>query len=115
MGEARVWVVHPTKDDISSAAVFGTITFITDRYVYGDEIRNDGGLPPYVHHRLKQAALDFDHTTDKVLIVGDHLQVVTLCAMLGSLGHDFTVLRYDRKVPGYYPVIIRQPKFEDCL
>ena len=108
-----VWVLHPVREDISAAAQHGTVRYIVDadvegrngRYVYGDELTEDGLLPVEVTKRLREAAINFeDH--DLLLIAGDHLQLVQMTYFLTLQWSQFKVLRYDRDAKGYWPAVI---------
>lgn len=98
-----IFSVHPVKDDLSSALQYGPLTYINERYVYGDEI-DQQNIPSAVAQKLEQAAAAFDPQTDFLLIVGDHLQLIQFSAMLASYQSWFRVLRYDRQAQGYLPI-----------
>lgn len=99
-----VVVVHPVPTiDIKSAAVYGDFQYVNRRYVYPDEISPEGAIPDDVFRNLAVTATVFNRERDYLLIAGDHLQIVTLAAMLGP---PFKVLRYDRKAEGYLPITI---------
>lgn len=104
-----VWVVHPVTQDISAAAQYGEIKYITDRYVYPDELEKrdtDEWLPTLVLEKLRWTALHFDDPgRHYLLIVGDQLLLAQAIAYLARSG-SFDVLRYDREAKGYYPVRI---------
>ena len=117
-----VWVVHPVRDDISGALRFGDFKFITGGYVYGDLLESTDDLaetglagssspwnylPRSFQDALEFAARRFHPDTDYLLIVGDHLQFAALTMMLGQLHRSFMVLRYDRKLDDYIPVLLR--------
>lgn len=106
---ARIWVVHPVKDDLSSAEVWGTIRFITARYVYGDELRDDGAMPLGFRTELEQAARQFNPHHDFLLIVGDHLQLIHIAALLAQRYGNFNVLRWDRQAAGYLKARVGLP------
>ena len=126
-----VFVVHPVREDISPALKFGSFRFITERYVYGDELEwtirrprlsvldcgpnnspptaidnmsRDLIIPTETVARLARAAREFNYEHDFLLIAGDHLQFAQFVVFLGILCPDFKVLRYDRKIDDYLPV-----------
>jgi len=109
-----VFVVHPVRDDISQALRFGELRYVTKGYVYGDELDNtyeespnigDWCLPADDRQALYAAAAGFNPSVDYLLIAGDHLQLVAFVAMLAARG-SFRVLRFDRKISDYIPVLI---------
>lgn len=102
----KVWVVHRVVENLKPAKNFGELVFINHRYVYVDEIGNNDQLPPNFWNPLAEAARDFNPKTDYLLIVGDHLQIIILSAMLARVHKRFQVLRYDRQAAGYFPVVI---------
>lgn len=101
-----VWVVHPVKDDIRAALRFGNIRYIGDRYVYPDELGEDGQMPGDTVCPIYAAASNFDPELDYLLLVGDQVQVAAMSAVLFKLKSRFRVLRYDRQAAGYVPVLI---------
>lgn len=109
-----VFVVHPIHSDgvnIEDAKRFGEIRYVNSRYIYGDEITQDGNLPPTFDRALRGSALDFNYKTDFLLIAGDHLQLLAFSAMLGALPESydigFQVLRWSRDAKAYMPVRIQ--------
>lgn len=101
-----VWVVHPVHGvDISPASEWGTVRYINSRYVYPDELDNSNNIPRDFHDRLEEAACAFKEG-DSLVMIGDHVQVVTLVYKLASKGKSFPMLRYDRQVERYVPVRI---------
>ncbi len=99
-----VYAVNMTHDDVSPAQQFGDVKFINLRYVYGDEIV-DQLIPSEFGENLAAMALKFNPADDYLLIVGDHLQLVTFAAYLARiLTKPFRVLRWDKKAEGYIPV-----------
>lgn len=104
-----VWVVHPVAQDISAAAQYGEIKYITDRYVYPDELddKRVGGetLPEPVLAKLHDVAMNFETMKDFVMIAGDQLSLAQLLMYLAGHG-GVRVLRYDREAKGYYPVMM---------
>lgn len=100
---SKVWVPHPVKEDLSAARVFGELVFVNDRYIYADEIDDEGAPPPFFVSHIRDAVSQFDHQNDYLLIVGDHLQLIMFASELGG---DYRVLRYDRQAEGYVPVWI---------
>lgn len=103
---STVLAVHPTRDDVSTAQRWGVVRYVTSGYVYGDELADDGAVPVAVVRALEVAAHEFDPRRDYLLICGDHLQLVTLSAMLGRRYGSFRALRYDRVATGYLEVLI---------
>lgn len=101
-----VLAVHPVRDDVSAAQHWGPVVYANTEYVYGDELADDGSLPTEVTWRLSVAAHKFDPATDRLLIAGDHVQIVALSAMLGRLYGKFRCLRYDRVAAGYLDVLV---------
>lgn len=101
---SKVLVVHKVQDDLTPAENFGQLIFVNSRYVYGDEIEDE--LPKQFRDRLVEAVRGFRPDDDYLLIVGDHLQVVTMSALLARAYKRFRVLRYDRQLKGYFPVLI---------
>lgn len=104
---ARVYVVHPTDNNISAASQYGPVCYITHRYVYGDEIDAANLMPIDFVQRLEKAAEEFNPEEDYFCLVGDHLQIVAFTAMLAARYDSFRVLRYDREAAGYLEVLIQ--------
>lgn len=108
-----VWVLHPVEHDLSAAEEFGTIRYIADRYVYIDQLGENGELPRENNMRLDAVASQFDTGKDYFLLVGDQLQSAVFIAKLiyhhldEWIGCSFRVLRYDKKAGGYAPVLIQ--------
>lgn len=104
-----VWVVHPINDksvDISGASVYGGFKFINSRYVYIDELSDQGDIPDTVTDRMLKAVEEFEYEFDFLLIAGDHLQLMAMSAYLAERWGRFKVLRYDRQARGYASVTI---------
>jgi hypothetical protein len=113
-----VWVAHPLRIkngnmDMTSAEKFGKLEYINRRYVYGDELRefvdpvhdtSSNVIPVQFERNLLDAAFKFDPKGDYLLIAGDHLQLLSLVAMLAQRHGSFSVLRYDRNIDDYVPV-----------
>ncbi len=99
-----------TKDDVSAAGAFGDLKYVNLKYVYGDELEQatngEQYVPAAAWEPLCECADSFDRERDYVLICGDHLQLVTLCAIMGRRHPYFKVLRWDRQARGYIPVTI---------
>lgn len=113
---ATVWVVHPVITiDVVPAARYGVIRYVTSGYVYGDQLDPSGAVPPAVEDALNAAADAFDPARDRLLIAGDHLQLVLLAAALGSRYDAFRVLRWDRLAGGYFDVAIGTRAPRDAL
>lgn len=108
MKSGTVYVVHTVMEDLSAAKEFGSLHPITGGYVYPDQLTGSSGqeVPADVFNKLSEAANQFDQLTDYLLLVGDHVQVAMLCALLGARCGWFRVLRYDRHAKGYIPVIV---------
>lgn len=103
-----VLVVHPiaNKDlDITSAAPYGELQWVNNRYIFIDEVE-DEQLPKSFVINMLRAVDCFDPDMDYLLIAGDHLQLMAMSAMLASRWGRFKVLRYDRQAKGYAPVEI---------
>lgn len=97
-----VWVMHPAKIDLSTAGTYGRFEFVNDHYIYGDQIRSDGSLPPDKKDAMVEAATDFDPATDYLLIAGDHLQLIAFAALLGRRYGTFKVLRFSNTSQSYF-------------
>lgn len=100
---SKVFIVNMVREDISAARQWGEFRFINEKYVYPDELSEDGELPDNVRDNLHAASMEFISTDDYLLIVGDHLQVVAFAMLLGSRYQWINVLRWDRKAQGYIP------------
>lgn len=108
---ARVFTVHPVEQDISAANVFGTIEYVNDAYVYKDQVdRENGEIPDDVMQKIWKVADGFEPDSDFILIVGDHLQMMALTAIVAIYNDKFRVLRFDRLRNIYYPVVISTQK-----
>ncbi|MDD1762967.1 MAG: hypothetical protein LUQ59_12120 [Methanothrix sp.] len=111
MKVSRVWLVHPIdKQDLSSAAQYGSFHTINHRFVYADQIGDDGRINKHFIAKMREAAQQFDAGNDYLLIAGDHLQIAQMCAFIAQMWGSFKVLRWDRKAEGYYPVILEEDK-----
>lgn len=111
MTKPIVWVVHPVKEDISSAQRWGTLKFINNSgYVYPDQLERGNGeewhLPMELRSKIRDFVINFNANGDALLIVGDQLQIAAAVAALGGAHRAFTVLRYDRQAAGYIPVTL---------
>lgn len=104
---AQLLVAHEVRDDISPAAQYGRVRYVNGRYVHADECDEaTGEIPLGFLARMEEAVVSFDPATDYLVIVGDHLQVAILAAMLGARYDRFRLLRYDRQARGYFPVTV---------
>lgn len=101
-----VWVVHPVKNNLDTLLVYGPIRYVTDRFIYADEIGDDLTVPDYFIINIAKAAIEFKPETDYMALVGDHLQLVLLAAHLIDAHQSFRLLRYDRIANGYFEVQI---------
>ena len=102
-----VFVVHPvTGFNLDAAKQFGDLSYINDRYIYGDMLTDNGLLPASILAAIAMAAEDYHPRDDYFLIAGDHLQIVAMSVELARRYPSFRVLRYDRKAEGYFPVTI---------
>jgi hypothetical protein len=101
---SKVWVVHPVRDDLSAACQWGTLTYINQRYVYGDELTKDGWIPRQFERALVLAARKFNPDNDFLMLVGDHVQVAYLAFLIAQFHGRCTMLRYDRHAAGYLQV-----------
>lgn len=102
-----VWMVHPDKKlDLTQALEYGDIEYINSRYIYADELGDDGDLPKNSLNSILKAVDQFDYEQDYLLIAGDHLQLIAMAAMLQERWGFFRVLRYDREAKGYVSVNI---------
>jgi hypothetical protein len=104
-----VWVAHPVRDDISAAQEWGSLFYVNDRYVYGDELTSDNRIPRQFERAMVAAARKFDPDNDFLLLVGDHVQVTYLAFMLSRVHGRCTALRFDRKAGGYFRVRLEDP------
>lgn len=103
----RVYCVNRTNDDLSAANNFGRLEFINSRYVFADEISDDTfEMPALYRDKLIAAVRRFAPERDYLLIAGDHLQLVTMAALLARAYKRFMVLRYDREAKAYFPVAV---------
>lgn len=108
-----VFAVHPLNKvgiNIQDAERFGRIEYVNQRYVYGDEITNEHQLPPEFQQSLERVAHRFSPSSDYLLMAGDQLQIMALCAMLGNYWckeGGFSVLRWSNDAQAYMPVRIR--------
>ena len=102
-----VYVTHELspKIDISSAAVYGDLTYINHRYIYADELKDDKP-PKGFSDNIQRMAFDFMPKKDYLLIAGDNLQLVMAVAALSEAHEGFFVLRFEREANGYLPVKI---------
>lgn len=102
-----VFAVNTSDRDLSAAERYGNLRFINRRrFLYADEINCDGSFPCDVQDMLEAAASDFNPERDYLLIVGDHLQLLQITALLAKRHGQFRVLRYDRKEQAYYSAIL---------
>lgn len=101
-----IWAVCAAYGEDIGASIkdYGPITYINHRYIYIDEIDDQGHMPHSFMHNLRRAAEKFDPEEDYLLLVGDHLQLVTFAMMVHERmlpDEDLRVLRYDRKAHGH--------------
>jgi len=101
-----VWVVNTVSWSLDSALQFGDLRYINGKYIYADALLPDGGIPNGFFDNMVAAVEQFDPSTDYLLIVGDHLQLLQMTALLTHAYSKFRALRYDRQAQGYFPVTI---------
>lgn len=101
---ARVWLVNQVREDMTPAEEFGEITLVNHRYIYTDEI-NDHEIPNAFLTNMRRAASRFNPKDDYVVLIGDHLQLVTFTSLLMAHHGHYHVLRWDRLIKGY--IIVR--------
>lgn len=103
-----IYVVHPLGKsiDLTQAQTYGGLFYVNNRYVYSDEIDDNGKIPFNVVENIRRAAHKFDPDRDYLLIAGDHLQLVTLASEISVRKGWYRVLRYDRVAQGYVPISI---------
>lgn len=104
-----VWVVchNHKKADLTSAERYGELKYINPRYIYPDELDEDGSLPREFSDRLLHAVGEFFVNDDYMLMFGDDLQQLALTSMISAVyGTSFKVLRWDRIEKCYIPAII---------
>lgn len=104
-----VFIVNSSKEvqhDVSAAERFGAVHHINHKYLFGDEIGDDGGMPSEFMAKMRACADKFDPAADYLAIVGDHLQLVAFTAELAYRYGWFNVLRWDRNERAYFPVRI---------
>lgn len=102
----KVWLAHETKHDTSMASAWGQPCYFNYRYVYPDELGEDGELPiPFINN-MRRGVEGFNHVTDYFLLVGDMAQICAITAALAMRFPYFYVLRYDRQADGYIKVRI---------
>ena len=89
--------------DFSSAHAFGDFCRVFRKGVYPDnsEERSDE-MVKIARSRLE----NFDAETDYVLMVGDPVGIAIVMAVLRETHPVISVLKYDRKAGGYYPIEI---------
>lgn len=103
-----VFVVNSSHDlNLTSAERFGAIRYVNHKYIYGDEIGDDGSLPAAFVDNMRRCADEFDADSDYLLIAGDHLQLVAFTAELSIIFPWFRVLRWDRIEQAYFGVKIK--------
>ena len=106
---STVWIVHPIdKQDLSSAAQYGQFRFINHRFIYGDQISDDGHVNEHFLRKMHEAVEEFEPDDDFLLIAGDHLQIAQMCVFLGQTWGSFKVLRWDRRAEGYFQVWLEE-------
>ena len=97
-----VYAVHPVKDDIGPATDFGGIVYINQRYLFGDELTGSFEMPRFFLENINKAADAFRVQEDKLLIAGDHLQILQMSVSIAKRYGSFEVLRYDRIIGRYF-------------
>lgn len=102
----KVFIPNMVRQDLTAARQWGELRFVNEKYVYPDELQENGRLPQDTSRLLHEAAQEFDPYEDYLLIVGDHWQVVEMSALLGRMYEFFKVLRWDRQAEGYVPATI---------
>lgn len=104
-----VFAAHPLNKagvNIADAERFGQIEYVNQRYIYGDEITNNHQLPHAFVDAMCKAMKRFKPTEDYLLMAGDHVQIMTMCAILGIAHSSFSILRWDNGAQAYMPVLI---------
>ena len=107
---ATVWIPHPVSEDISAASPWGDVRPITAGYVYGDQYQESGedySPPDDVARQISDTLRsEFDPLHDRLLIIGDHVQLLLAAAVLTEEFGGFLALRYDRKLRNYMSIRI---------
>ena len=103
---STVWMLHPIKDDVSSAEQYGQLRPINSRYVYPDELQGSAELPQGFRDNMARAANQFDPVRDYFLLGGDYVQMVYFAGLLAIQYGKFRTLRFDRDGKGYVVVKI---------
>jgi hypothetical protein len=102
-----VYTVHPLRlDHIANMADWGSIVPINMRFIFPDELRADNGLPPAFVDNMVQAAKQFHHDTDYLVMSGDQLQISAMSAILAAYHGSFSVLKFERREAAYFPARI---------
>lgn len=107
-----VYVVHPVREDLGAAKLWGKLRYVNEHYVYGDELTDDNELPFHIVANMQRHAGQFDPRHDYLLIVGDHAQLVAFSVQLAVRYKAFSVLRYDRLQGAYFVIRIGGRKNE---
>lgn len=101
-----VFLVHEVQQDIAPARQWGKTRYINHRYINGDEIDGGGRIPAEFEQNMANAAKEFNHLFDFLVIAGDHLQLIVFSSMLAKDKPFYNVLRWDRREGAYFPVRI---------
>lgn len=103
-----VYVVNRAirENNISDLNRYGDVKFVNYKYVYPDEITNDGKLPGEHLQNITNCVDQFRPDQDYLAIIGDHLQLMAMTALLATKFEKFKVLRFDRVEKQYYSVYL---------
>jgi hypothetical protein len=99
------WAVHPVIDDISNATKWGEIKYINQRYIFPSDLKN-GIVPSEFVEAMEKAAEAFE-PDDRLIIVGDHLQLLHMASLLALKLDSYHVLRYSQRDAAYVDIEIK--------
>lgn len=103
----KVFVPCRTQQNLRALDNFGRIVFVSNRYIYGDEVSLDGEPPKNFADRIAYCVSKYDPETDYLAIVGDHLALLMFAVAATARYGRVRVLRYDRVAAGYYPATLK--------
>ena len=107
----RVFVVEPTKHDVSRAAEHGVLTYVFPRGTRRSSVWSDDFREEVLEG---MARLDFDPRSDRVLMAGHTVVMMIVASLLAALHGAFTGLCYDAATGAYVETRMGQKKAQQA-
>lgn len=104
---STLWLVHPTKHDLSALSQWGRVRYTGNLgYVFSDMIKEDGSVPHGFRTNIRNAAREFNPDTDYLVLTGDPIQLALFTTQLVAFFGQFRALRWNNESGGYVEALI---------